>query len=67
MDTYFVRVYMMTDGSKHESAAIYETYDQAVEAIARFNPSGEGVDDLSNVSYVQVEKRFSPTPVWDNH
>lgn len=65
MDEYFVRVYTMKDGSKVEPQAIYATYQQAVSALPTFNPSGEGVDAMQNVSYVQVEKRFAPTPIWD--
>lgn len=65
MNEYFVRVYTMKDGTKQEPSAIYEKYDQAVADLSCFNPSGAGVDDMQNVSYVQVEKRFSPTPIWN--
>ena len=64
MDAYFVRVYTMRDGSKHEVYVGYRTYEEAMVDLNRFNPSGEGVDDMENVLYAQVEKRFSPTPYW---
>ncbi len=64
MDEFFVRVYTMKDGSKKEPNAIYTTYPQAVADLDKFNLSGVDVDDMQNVSYAQVEKRFSPTPIW---
>lgn len=64
MDEYFVRVYTMRDGSKKEVYAAYARYEHAVEDLQCFNPSGEGIDDLQDVSYVQIEKRFSPRPFW---
>lgn len=65
MDEYYVRVYTMRDGSEAEPNAVYAKYEQAVAELHCFNPSGEGVDDFQNVSYVQIEKRFSPRPFWD--
>jgi len=55
----------MEEGTKQEPKAVYAKYEQAVEDLGKFNPSGVGIDDMQNVSYGQVEKRFSPTPIWD--
>lgn len=63
MYPYFVRVYTMRDGSKHEVSAVYASYEHAKTDLGKFNPSGKGVDDMVNVDYVQIEKRYSPTPI----
>ncbi len=65
MDAYFVRVYTLKDGSKIEPDAVYAQYEQAEAALDLFNPGGEGHDDMADVSYVQIEKRYSPRPFWD--
>jgi len=64
VDEYFVRVYTMKDGTKKEPNAVYAKYEQALVDLSAFNPSGADVEDMQNVSYVQVEKRFSPTSIW---
>lgn len=60
MEEYFVRVYTMNDGTKRVPNAVYAKYEQALADLSAFN-------HMQNVSYVQVEKRFSPTPItfWD--
>lgn len=71
MDVFFVRIYTMADGSKNEVPTIYQSYEQAQADLLKFNPSlclncgcNKGMD-MALVSYVSIEKRFSPTPIWD--
>lgn len=63
MDAYFVRVYTLRDGSKVTAPGMYALYEQAEADLGLFCPEA-GVVDLSEVSYVTIEKRFSPTPIW---
>lgn len=54
----------MKDGSRYEVSAAYEGYERAQSDLCNFNPSGEGVDDMENVAYATIEKRFSSTPIF---
>ena len=70
MDAYFVRVYTLKDGSKVIPDCSYALYEQAEEDLGSFRPNPaaskneEPEFDLSEVSFVQIEKRYSPTPIW---
>lgn len=66
MEACFIRVYHMKDGTKIEmDSSPYLTYEEAHAKLWHFHPTHEqGVDDMANVDYVTIEKRFSPTPYW---
>ncbi|GLG01801.1 hypothetical protein Alches_18410 [Alicyclobacillus hesperidum subsp. aegles] len=69
MDAYYVRVYVLRDGSQVVAPGMYETEEQAANDLNKFNPSrrivcGAGADDLLHAVYAKVEKRYSPTPIW---
>lgn len=70
MDAYFVRVYTMKDGSKIVPNAIYALSEQAEAELGIFCPTAPATKDeepeldLSEVAFVQIEKRYSPTPIW---
>lgn len=66
MGACFIRVYHMKDGSKVEMiCSPYSTYQEAHEKLWHFHPSQEqGADNMANVDYITIEKRFSPTPYW---
>lgn len=70
MDAYFVRVYMLKDGTRVEANVIYALSEQAEADLGIFCPTApttkdkEPELDLSEVSFVQIEKRYSPTSIW---
>ncbi len=72
MDAYFVRVYTMKDGRKVIPNCSYALYEQAEGDLGSFrldlaaSKDEEPAFDLSEVSYVQIEKRYTPTPIWYN-
>lgn len=67
MQSYFIRIYHMKDGSKIEmSNSRFQTRELAHQGLWGFHPTHEeGADDMANVAYITIEERYTPTPFWD--
>jgi len=63
----FYRVYHMKDGSvRTVDSAPYRTYEAAERKLWYFHPSQtQDVDDMKDVAYVTIEKRYLPFGYFD--
>ncbi|MGR6764451.1 hypothetical protein ACU1JV_21860 [Paenibacillus sp. T2-29] len=61
----FYRVYHMKDGRKITmESSPHLTYEDAVSKLWYFHPSHfQGADDMKDVAYITIEKRFLPRGV----